>query len=898
MMADNIVSFKMFLANCTGNAQNNTYRNAVTINSVEELATACRKDHVCASFEEFHRGNNHYIRGYAFAADCDNDFTEDPAAWITPATVAERLPGVAFYAVKSRNCDKVKHPGERGVKSARPRYHYYFPLQVPVEGYQAARNLADMFLAVFPMFDDDGTKPAQFFFGHAEPVAEYFPGEIDIREYFRENPIEMESEPDIDPEPAARAMSVSEDFTALNVHDMLSYVSASCTYGTWVKIGMAIKAAGLPFEVWDDWSKTAPDMYPGIEKTRRKWLSFKGGKISFGTLVYMATENGWTINPEKLTGEAKTNHEAAEARKMEYRQFREKHREEHRAHLATVGINTDDPYKYTWKNNQDGSIAEVIEKESGEIVYKAPSAPADNTAEVIQGITVKQAVQIAPEAAAPADPSAPWEHIIKSESLPRFPLEIFPGWIKEYIDNVAENTGINKDFCAACVIGAVSTIVCGHMDIHFNGTHYEPGQLYTVFVGRSGSMKSTGIKQFVGPARAWLMERNKEVKSINESITAEIDMLAGELTTEQRKKTGQDEKQIEELKARIQHKRETMKNHYPVPFTDVVPESIIRSMTETKGTATIATAEGNIINVLTGKSYNQRGASPNLDIFLAGHDGEPYHGIRVTSGEIEIPRVDISILMAIQPTLLDTLCSSSDANGRGLVQRFLVFAPDEPEQDIDHTKTSTIDSNHALRWSQHIRTIAERFMRPDDTPITIELYKDADYVIRQLWNYEAELIRKRGPADEEGITGWISKMHGKALRLAAILSVLDEPKANSITKEHAETAAYLLREYFLPHYIGSYEMAENVTKEEKKIIGWITRRAEITGNQGTFTERELKQNFRHNPYFSGRFAQDHIRSALDGLQDKNYIRPQATEKPANKPGPVAKTWQINPELFK
>ena len=395
-MAENLTSFRMFLASCTGNAKNVTYRNDINIKSAEDLAAACQKDHVCAAFEECRRSNTAYIRGFAFAADCDNDFTDDPAAWITPATMEDALPGVAFYAVKSRNCDKVKHPGEPGEKSARPRWHYYFPLSVPVEGYSAARSLTDSFLYMFPMFDDEGTKPAQFFYGHAEPVAEYHPGTMDIIQYIRGNPIEREPEPEADPEPAAaRSLAaVSDDFAALNVQDMLGYISASCDYKTWREIGMAIKAAGLPFEVWDAWSRTAPDMYPGVEKARRKWLSFNGNGITFGTLVYMATGNGWAADSEKLTGEYKANHEAAAAYKERVRLFQETHKEEHRAALAAVGIDTDDPYQYEWTLAYDGSIDTVTDKKTGEIVYTkirqadpAAAAPKEQKTDKMPSVT-------------------------------------------------------------------------------------------------------------------------------------------------------------------------------------------------------------------------------------------------------------------------------------------------------------------------------------------------------------------------------------------------------------------------------------------------------------------------------------------------------------------------------
>lgn len=904
-MAKSLTSFRMFMASCTGNAKNTIYKYPVEISTPAELAEACKKDHVCTEFAENRRSSANLIKCHAIMGDCDNDDTEDPAAWITPATVAERLPGVAFYAVKSRNCDKVKHPGEPGEKGPRPRWHYYFVLQEAIPNIAIISSIMLRLLVVFPEFDKAGMKPAQFFYGHAEPVAEYHAGNIDIAQHFMNHPeitFAAPATPVEDPEqvaPRAAAAGVDEtDFIRLNVRDMLAVIPAD-DRKVWTDIGMALKAAGCDVSLFDEWSRKSQTKYKGFNDCLKTWNSFKSTGVGPGTLVHYAQENGWQSDPDKLTGEAKRNHEQTVFEEEQKRKYREAHREVHAAQLAALGIDcAGDPYRFTWTLDFDGSIDEVIEKATGDIVYhkteeeRAAARAAGNSVqrEIIQGIPVITT----PGATDPAtDPAAPWESITKSEELPAFPLEYLPGWIRDYIVNFSENTGISKDFCAACVFGAVSTVVCGHLSIHFNGTHYEPANLYTVFVGRSGSMKSTAINQFVGPARAWLMEKNKAVKAHNQSITAEIETIEEDLSKEQRKRTNQDEKQIAELKARIEHKRECLKSHYPVPFTDVVPESIIKSMMNTNGAATIATAEGNIINVLTGRSYTQRGTAPNLDIFLAGYDGEPYHGIRVTSGEVEIPHANISILMAIQPTLLETLCLSADANGRGLVQRFLIFAPEDTETTIDHTRPNTTDPNHARRWNEHIRTIADRFMQPNAAPVVMELFNDADTIIRECWNYERELINERGAADEDGIIGWISKLHGKALRLASILAVLDEPKAINITKEHAETAVALLKEYFIPHYIGSYETGDILTKDEKKIISWIIRRSKKDGNQESFSEHELKQAIR---LFYDRKGQERFRAAIEGLQDKNYIRPLHARKSSNgrKPGPA---WQINPELF-
>ena len=53
---------------------------------------------------------------------------------------------------------------------------------------------------------------------------------------------------------------------------------------------MAVKSAGLPVSVWDDWSKTSDKYQPG--ECEKKWGSFKKGGVSWGSVLHWA-------NPKK-----------------------------------------------------------------------------------------------------------------------------------------------------------------------------------------------------------------------------------------------------------------------------------------------------------------------------------------------------------------------------------------------------------------------------------------------------------------------------------------------------------------------------------------------------------------------------------------------------------------------
>ena len=75
--------------------------------------------------------------------------------------------------------------------------------------------------------------------------------------------------------------------------DALHFIPADTDRDTWVKAGMAAKAAGLSFEDFDAWSAQAGNY--NAADTRDTWRSFKDGKgISAGTLYHMAAEHGWS----------------------------------------------------------------------------------------------------------------------------------------------------------------------------------------------------------------------------------------------------------------------------------------------------------------------------------------------------------------------------------------------------------------------------------------------------------------------------------------------------------------------------------------------------------------------------------------------------------------------------
>jgi P4 family phage/plasmid primase-like protien len=83
------------------------------------------------------------------------------------------------------------------------------------------------------------------------------------------------------------------------VVDALKHISADCDVYQWHRIGYALKRAFGEdgFDIWDQWSQSAADRYPGDIEIEKVWNGLKprrnGRAVTVGTIIHLARENGW-----------------------------------------------------------------------------------------------------------------------------------------------------------------------------------------------------------------------------------------------------------------------------------------------------------------------------------------------------------------------------------------------------------------------------------------------------------------------------------------------------------------------------------------------------------------------------------------------------------------------------
>ena len=153
------MKFTIYTANCTGNEKNTLYPNQRVITCEGDLKKSITADHVCAKYKNNHRCNINFIVSDVIPMDCDNDHSENPDEWITPEFLADNLCDVAFAVTYSRH-----HMLAKGNKSARPRFHVYFPT-APCNNETVYKSTKEKIQKELSFFDKGALGASRFLFG-------------------------------------------------------------------------------------------------------------------------------------------------------------------------------------------------------------------------------------------------------------------------------------------------------------------------------------------------------------------------------------------------------------------------------------------------------------------------------------------------------------------------------------------------------------------------------------------------------------------------------------------------------------------------------------------------------------------------------------------------------------
>ena len=153
------MQFTLFSADCIGKAANCYYPHKVLVDDAMTMEGAVAHDHVCATYKNNYRNIANFQMSDVVPMDIDNDHSDNPADWITADKMDELFGSIDYVLVPSRH-----HMLPKDGKSARPRYHVYFPIVncTDADEYTAIKVALQK---AYPFFDDNALDAARFLFG-------------------------------------------------------------------------------------------------------------------------------------------------------------------------------------------------------------------------------------------------------------------------------------------------------------------------------------------------------------------------------------------------------------------------------------------------------------------------------------------------------------------------------------------------------------------------------------------------------------------------------------------------------------------------------------------------------------------------------------------------------------
>lgn len=175
-----MLEFTIYTADCTNNKGNCLYPNKAIITDKDTFVKAIKTDHVTAKYKGNYRSKDNFEFSDCIPLDCDNDHSDNPKDWVTPFDIALEIPNVNFVASYSRH-----HMLNKGNKSARPRFHIFFPIPAitDAEEYVSAKK---RIASSFPYFDTNALDSARFLYGTDSEDVEVYEGSNNIIDFLDE----------------------------------------------------------------------------------------------------------------------------------------------------------------------------------------------------------------------------------------------------------------------------------------------------------------------------------------------------------------------------------------------------------------------------------------------------------------------------------------------------------------------------------------------------------------------------------------------------------------------------------------------------------------------------------------------------------------------------------------
>ncbi|MEU3435453.1 DUF3987 domain-containing protein, partial [Streptomyces sp. NPDC006863] len=327
---------------------------------------------------------------------------------------------------------------------------------------------------------------------------------------------------------------------------------------------------------------------------------------------------------------------------------------------------------------------------------------------------------------------------------------------------------------------------------------------------------------------------------------------------------------------------------------DVTLEALGKVMGENGGRMALHESEAGFFKACAGLYGNGRA---DITLVLKAYSGTGHEIDRVGRGHSWMPRTALTLTLIIQPGVVEHMEKDNpEFKSSGFLNRFLYALPSPmPPGSFD---TPDVPLDVALDYAQRIVRLVDDVWTSENVR-TLTLTTQARKVFAEFYN-QTERDKADGGALHD-VAEWAGKLCGQIIRLAACLTLYDNPAAAEIG-EDAMTRSVALAPYLAAHARAAFALMSRDGDGGRKLLRDILDRLpQLLDTEHTVTLRKIRESFkgRRAAGSVGAVDAEAIKEAMDELEELGWVAeiPAPPRKPGQRGQRPSPKYDVHPWIY-
>lgn len=469
-----------------------------------------------------------------------------------------------------------------------------------------------------------------------------------------------------------------------------------------------------------------------------------------------------------------------------------------------------------------------------------------------------------------------------------FPVDALPAWASDYVNAAAQSSQVPAEMAGAAFLGALATVTRGNVLVRVTDDYVEPGVLWQTLVASSGERKSQNMRLMMSAVDDIEATINADLANLIAQDAAKMTDLNAQVTLAENalkstKLTRTDRHIATATLMEATQARDEFKPVVPIRLLadDATPEGIVTLLAGNQGSVSIASTEGNLFAIMTGR-YNDK---PFVEALLKAHAGDPIRVDRQGRDPQYVPNPRLSMTIAIQPAVLVDIGKNKSLRGNGFIARILPTFP-KPAAGTRTFRSHTIPKPIKDRYDAEMWDLGRTYVALSK-PLEFVLSAGAMDELEALFSVIEPQVRPGGELSH--MADWASKLTGAVARIAGLLHAAENGISKSLVIAQKTMAnACRIGRYYLAHAKATHNVMsgrENAS-DAQHALDWGRKQ-----NNGRFTVAEFTNASARS------WDEERIKAALETLIRHGHARimdpTEYAKSTGRTPSPML---ELRPEL--